>query len=308
MSIVFHHTPERAKVWSEKFSKVRPDIPFHIWPETGPKEDVRYLAAWKTPDDLATLFPNLEVLFSLGAGIDQLNLANVPPGVKIIRMVESSLVEGMIEYVLWAVLSFHRDMFRYARQQREHVWDGSHNRPAKLYRVGLMGMGELGSPVLEKLVSFGYECRGWSRSRREVPGVKSFAGAGELDAFLAETDILVCLVPLTDATRGILNRSLFEKLPKGACIINCGRGGHLVQGDLIPALDSGQLSQAVLDVATPEPLPPEHPFWDHPRIFLTPHIASAAQSDTAAEAVLANLRRYEAGEPMTGVIDTGRGY
>lgn len=308
MSIVFHHTPERAKVWSEKFAKGRPDIPFHIWPETGPKEDVRYLAAWKTPDDLATLFPNLEVLFSLGAGIDQLNLANVPPGVQIIRMVESSLVEGMIEYVLWAVLSFHRDMFRYARQQREHIWDGSHNRPAKLYRLGLMGMGELGSPVLEKLVSFGYECRGWSRSRREVPGVKSFAGVGELDAFLAETDILVCLVPLTDATRGILNRSLFEKLPKGACLINCGRGGHLVQDDLIPALDTGQLSQAVLDVATPEPLPPEHPFWDHPRIFLTPHIASAAQSDTAAEAVLANLRRYEAGEPMTGVIDTGRGY
>ncbi|MBF0859280.1 glyoxylate/hydroxypyruvate reductase A [Gluconobacter sp. LMG 31484] len=308
MSIVFHHTPERAKVWGEKFAKARPDMPFYVWPETGPKEDVRYLAAWKTPDDLATLFPNLEVLFSLGAGIDQLNLANVPPGVKIIRMVESSLVEGMIEYVLWAVLSFHRDMFRYARQQREHVWDGSHNRPAKLYRVGLMGMGELGSPVLEKLVSFGYECRGWSRSRREVPGVKSFAGAGELDAFLAETDILVCLVPLTDATRGILNRSLFEKLPKGACLINCGRGGHLVQDDLIPALDNGQLSQAVLDVATPEPLPPEHPFWDHPRIFLTPHIASAAQSDTAAEAVLANLRRYEAGELMTGVIDTGRGY
>ncbi|WP_249200522.1 hypothetical protein [Gluconobacter sp. Dm-44] len=112
MSLVFHHTPERVAVWREKFARARPDIPFHVWPETGPKEDVRYLAAWQTPDDLGALFPNLEVLFSLGAGIDQLNLANIPPGVQIIRMVENSLVEGMIEYVLWAVFSFHRDMFR----------------------------------------------------------------------------------------------------------------------------------------------------------------------------------------------------
>lgn len=308
MSIVFNHNPERALIWQKCFAEHLPEMPFHIWPQTGPLEDVRYVAAWKLPGGLLPKLPNLEVLFSVGAGIDQLDLTTMPAHVKLVRMIEPGLVDGMIEYVLWAVLSLHREMFRYARQQRAHDWNPSYNRPAGLYRVGMMGLGELGSAVIEKLAALGYDCRGWSRRPHDVPGVKTFAGAQERDAFLAETDILICLVPLTEATRGILNADLFSRLPRGASIINVGRGGHLVQDDLLAALDSGQLSQAVLDVMTPEPLPAYHPFWSHPSIALTPHIASAAQPETAALQVIGNIRRYEVGQAMIGEVDTRLGY
>lgn len=308
MSFVLKSTEERARLWKPMFARELPEMPFHVWPETGDPQKVRYLAAWQPPENLAEVFPNLEVLFSVGAGVDQLNLASIPESVRVVRMMESGLAEGMIEYVLWAVLSYHRNMFHYARQQREHVWQGEPNVSSGLFRVGVMGMGALGTPVLEKLSQFGYVCNGWSRSRHDIQGIRSYAGPDELDAFLASTDILVCLMPLTDATKGILNRELFTKLPKGACLINCGRGGHLVQDDLLWALDTGQLSQAVLDVTNPEPLPADHPFWDHSLIALTPHIASSSRAATGGEMILKNIMQYENGMEMIGEIDRSFGY
>lgn len=308
MSFVLKSTEERARLWKPMFARDLPDLPFHAWPETGNAQDVRYLAAWQPPENLAEVFPNLEVLFSVGAGVDQLNLSSVPENVRIVRMMEPGLAEGMIEYVLWAVLSYHRDMFRYARQQAEHIWEGTPNISARHFRVGVMGMGALGSPVLEKLSELGYVCSGWSRKRHEVPGITSYAGAEELDAFLASTDILICLMPLTEETKGILNRQLFGKLPDGACLINCGRGGHLVQEDLLWALDTGKIKQAILDVTDPEPLPEQHPFWKHPLIFLTPHIASSSRVDSGGEMILKNIIRYQKNERMLGEIDRSTGY
>lgn len=308
MSFVLKSTEERARLWKPMFARELPELPFHVWPETGDPQKVRYLAAWQPPENLAEVFPNLEVLFSVGAGVDQLNLASIPENVRIVRMMEPGLAEGMIEYVLWAVLSHHRNMFHYARQQGEHVWKGAPNVSSGLFRVGVMGMGALGTPVLKKLAEFGYVCNGWSRSRHDVPGIRSYAGPEELDAFLATTDVLVCLMPLTAATKGILNRELFEKLPKGACLINCGRGGHLVQDDLLWALDEGLLSQAVLDVTDPEPLPEDHPFWSHPSIALTPHIASSSRAETGGEMILRNIVHYEDGLKMIGEIDKYSGY
>lgn len=308
MSFVLKSTEERARLWKPMFARELPELPFHVWPETGDPQKVRYLAAWQPPENLPEVFPNLEVLFSVGAGVDQLNLASIPENVRVVRMMEPGLAEGMIEYVLWAVLSYHRNMFRYASQQREHVWKGAPNVSSGLFRVGVMGMGALGTPVLKKLSQFGYVCQGWSRSRHDVPGIKSYAGPDELDAFLAVTDILVCLMPLTDATKGILNRELFAKLPRGACLINCGRGGHLVKDDLLWALDEGQLSQVVLDVTDPEPLPANHPFWNHPLIMLTPHIASSSRAETGGEMILKNIIQYKRGLEMTGEIDRSFGY
>ncbi|WP_367160270.1 glyoxylate/hydroxypyruvate reductase A [Kozakia baliensis] len=308
MSFVLKSTEERARLWEPMFARDLPYLPFHVWPEAGNAQDVRYLAAWQPPENLGEVFPNLEVLFSVGAGVDQLNLSSVPENVRIVRMMEPGLAEGMIEYVLWAVLSCHRDMFRYARQQAEHIWKGAPNISARHFRVGVMGMGALGTPVLEKLSEFGYACSGWSRKRHEVAGITSYAGAEELDAFLACTDILICLMPLTEETKGILNRRLFEKLPDGACLINCGRGGHLVQEDLLWALDTGKIKQAVLDVTDPEPLPEQHPFWNHPLIFLTPHVASSSRVNSGGEMVLRNIIRYERGMKMIGEINRLFGY
>ncbi|WP_245642340.1 2-hydroxyacid dehydrogenase [Neokomagataea thailandica] len=290
------------------FARELPELPFHVWPDIDDPQKVRYLAAWQPPENLSEVFPNLEVLFSVGAGVDQLNIATIPQSIRIVRMMEPGLAEGMMEYVLWAVLSYHRKMFHYAQQQGQHVWQGGANISARAFRVGVMGMGALGTPVLEKLAQFGYACNGWSRSRHNILGIKSYAGPEELDAFLASTDILICLMPLTDATRGILNRELFAKLPKGSCLINCGRGGHLVQDDLLWAFDNGQLSQAVLDVTDPEPLPKEHPFWDHPSIILTPHVASSSRVESGGEMILKNITQYERGFEMTGEISRSLGY
>jgi glyoxylate/hydroxypyruvate reductase A len=171
-----------------------------------------------------------------------------------------------------------------------------------------MGLGVLGSAVLERLGSFGYALAGWSHSRRALPGVEFFATSTELPAFLQRCDVLICLLPLTAATRGILNASLFARLPRGAALINVSRGAELDNEALLAALASGQLSQAILDVTEPEPLPAGHPFWRHPRITVTPHIASVTQPLTAAAVLLDNLRRHRRGEPMRNVIDRIRGY
>ncbi|MEX3824291.1 NAD(P)-dependent oxidoreductase, partial [Paraburkholderia sp. BR14262] len=181
-------------------------------------------------------------------------------------------------------------------------------RAAASRRVGVLGLGMLGSAVLERLRLFGFACAGWSRSPRALPGVECYAGAEALAAFLARTEILICLLPLTEATRGLLDASLFAKLPQGASFINVGRGPQVDQQALLDALDRAQLRNAILDVADPEPLPPEHPFWTHPRVRLTPHIASATRPETAVDVVLDNIRRHRDGLPMLGLIDRTRGY
>jgi glyoxylate/hydroxypyruvate reductase A len=308
MTFLYKADPERGAEWARLFAERAPELPFRLWPDIGDPADVRYLAAWEPPDDLAQRFPNLDILFSVGAGVDQFDVSRLPPDLPVVRMVEPGIVDGMVEYVTLATLALHRDLIDYIARQRARVWEPIRLRSAAGRRVGVLGLGMLGSAVLEKLRGFGFDCAGWSRSPRALDGVRCFAGAGALPDFLARTDILVCLLPLTDMTRGILNRELFARLPKGAALVNAGRGGHLVEADLITALDSGHLSAAVLDVAEAEPPPPNHPFWTHPRILLTPHVASMTQPDTAVSVVLDNIRRHQSGEPLRGLVDRARGY
>jgi glyoxylate/hydroxypyruvate reductase A len=308
MTFLYKADPERGAEWARLFAEKAPELPFRLWPDIGDPAAVRYLAVWEPPDDLAERFPNLDILFSVGAGVDQFDVSRLPPDLPVVRMVEPGIVDGMVEYVTLATLALHRDLIDYIARQRARVWEPIRLRSAAGRRVGVLGLGMLGSAVLEKLRGFGFDCAGWSRSPRALDGVRCFAGAGALPDFLARTDILVCLLPLTDATRGILNRELFARLPKGAALVNAGRGGHLVEADLIAALDSGHLSAAVLDVMEPEPPAPDHPFWTHPRILLTPHVASMTQPDTAVSVVLDNIRRHQSGEPLRGLVDRARGY
>lgn len=308
MSFLYKADPARGEQWARLFAQRMPGVPFHIWPDTGDAAAIRYLAAWQPPEDPLRALPGLEVIFSVGAGVDQFDLSGVPAHIPVVRMIEPGIVEGMVEYVTQAVLTIHRDLFDYAIQHAQHVWKALPARVATSRRIGVLGLGMLGTAVLERLRLFGFPCAGWSRSGNHMEGVDCYAGADSLDAFLARTDILICLLPLTPATRGMLDEALFNKLPRGASLIQTGRGPHLNQDGLLKALASGQLQNAILDVTDPEPLPAGHPLWSHPRVRITPHIASATRPEGAVNAVIDNLRLHEQGLPMVGQIDRTRGY
>jgi glyoxylate/hydroxypyruvate reductase A len=308
MAFLYKADPVRGAQWGALFAQRAPDIAFHLWPDVGDPAAIKYLAAWQPPDDLLQALPNLEVIFSVGAGVDQFDLSRVPAHIPVVRMVEPGIAEGMVEYVTQAVLTIHRDMPSYAVQQLRQEWKARQVRPASSRRIGVLGLGMLGTAVLQRLQLFGFDCAGWSRSGGEIEGVQCHAGAGALDAFLARTDILVCLLPLTPQTHGMLDAALFGKLPRGASLIQTGRGQHLKQDDLIAALESGQLDTAILDVTDPEPLPAGHALWTHPRVRITPHIASATRPEGAVDTVLDNLRRHEHGLPLIGQVDRSRGY
>lgn len=308
MALLYTAAAERGRRWATMLAAEMPDLDFRMPPDIRDPADVRYLSAWTLAPGLIESLPNLEVLFSIGAGIDQLDLSQVPDHVTVVRLVEPNLSDAMSEYVAMSVLALHRDLFAYLDQQREQVWRGLPATRARDRRVGVMGLGEMGQASLTALGAFGFALNGWSRSARDLPGVACYHGDEGLNAFLSTTDILVCLLPLTDETRGILGADLFAGLPRGAAIVNAGRGGHLDPEALIAALDSGQLSRAVLDVTPVEPLPAGDPLWTHPKVVLTPHAAAATDVEGAGRALLANLRRHRSGEPMIGVVDRRRGY
>lgn len=308
MAFLYKSDPVRGTEWAALFAQKAPDLPFLIWPDIGDASEIRYIAAWMPPDDMMARFPNLELLFSVGAGVDQFDFSKLPPELPIVRMVEPGIVDGMVEYVTMSVLALHRDLVPYIAQQRAGIWEQIRVWPASSRRVGVLGLGQLGEAACRKLAGFGFQVAGWSRTRREIEGIACYAGPDEMDAFLGRSDILVCLLPLTGETRGMLNAELFARLPHGARLLNSGRGGHLDQDALLAALDSGQISSAVLDVTDPEPLTAGHPLWSDPRVLITPHIASMTQPETAVEVVLDNLRRHRAGEPLFGLVDRSRGY
>lgn len=300
-------TAERAATFRQAFARDLPEIHFAEDAGAVDPDDVRYLISWTIPADLSR-YGKLEIVFSIGAGVDQFNSAGLAPEVALVRMVEPGIIRMMQEYVALAVLMLHRDFPAYGIQQAEEIWRALPPRQAGEQQVGFLGQGVLAQAAMDRLRPFGFRLAGWSRSARTIEGVESFHGAGQLPDFLARTDILVCLLPLTDETRGMLNAELFGRLPRGAAFVHTGRGRQLDTTALLASLDAGHLSAAVLDVTDPEPLPRGHPLWSHPKVVLTPHVASVTQDDTAARAVVDNIRRHQAGRPMVGLVDRARGY
>lgn len=308
MTVLYQGSPARADAWARTFAAEAAELPFQLWPDASDLDAVEYLIAWHPPAELLTSLRNLKVVFSFGAGVDHIDLPQVPSHVPIVRMVEPGLVSGMIEFVTMAVLALHRDIPDYISAQQAGVWRPMDSVPATARRVGAMGLGVLGKAVLAALSPFGFSLNGWSRMPKDIPGVNCYSGPRGLGPFLSQTDILICLLPLTAATRRILDSRLFAQLPPGASVINVGRGAHLDNQALLDALESGHLAGAILDVCDPEPLPQGHPFWGHSQILLTPHIASLTRSETAARAVLENIRRHRQGQPLRDVIDRANGY
>ncbi|HEX8374635.1 MAG TPA: glyoxylate/hydroxypyruvate reductase A, partial [Geminicoccaceae bacterium] len=261
------------------------------------------------PPGLLAGLPGLRAILSLGAGVEaMLRDLTLPESLPLCRMVDPSLTRAMGEYVLLQVLKYHRQLDLYAEQQRQARWRLRLPLPPERRTVGIMGLGTLGAEAAGLLARHGFRVKGWSRGAKRLDGVECHAGGAGLGAFLADLDVLVCLLPLTPETEDVLDAGLFARLQRGARLINVARGRHLVEQDLLDALDTGQLAHATLDVVREEPLPRDHPFWRHPRIDLTPHVAAYVLPETGADLVIENLRRLEAGEPLLHVVDRDKGY
>jgi glyoxylate/hydroxypyruvate reductase A len=287
-----------------------PNEELRAWPDIGAPEDIEFAIVWKPQAGLLASLPNLKGILSLGAGIDHLTSdPQLPRHLPLVRLIDPSLTAQMSEYVVMNVLRHHRRMPDYARQQAEARWAPLLPPPMVAKRqVGVMGIGVLGADALEKLKPFGFPLRGWARSAHVLPDVECFHGAAVLIPFLKGCDILVCLLPLSAETRGILDAKRFETLPQGAALINAARGAHVIAADLIAALDSGHLSGATLDVFDPEPLPADHSLWRHLKVTITPHAASWTIPGTAAEIMAASIAALREGRRPPGLVDLSVGY
>ena len=305
---LFYRQDDDPSAWSEALRALLPDLDLRIWPETGDPLEIEAALVWLPPPGLLASLPKLRAIFSLGAGVDAMLGQQDLPDVPLCRLVDPSLTRTMAEFVLAQVLYYHRDLDLYAARQQAARWRMRLPRAAASRVIGVMGLGELGGATARLLADHGFAVRGWSRSRRTMAGIETFAGDGELRPFLAGAEILVCLLPLTPETEGLLDAALFAGLPEGAVLVQVGRGRQLVPDDLMAALDTGHLRGAALDVTPVEPLPEDDPLWRHPGVRLTPHVASYAQPATAAATVVDNLLRLRRGEPLLAVVDHARGY
>lgn len=309
MVLVFYSDLDDPRPWRAALTQAIPGLDFRVWPDAGRLEDVDYALVWRPPPGMLRRLPRLKAVLSLGAGVDHVFAdPELPRHVPITRMVDAGLASQMSEYALYGVLHFHRSMDAFATFQRRAEWRPLPAVPAHERTIGVMGLGVLGTDFARKAAALGFRVIGWSRSAKDIPGVACTHGEAALSAFLAETQILVNFLPLTPQTESILNGRLFGRLPRGAYIVNLARGAHLVEADLLDALASGQIAGAMLDVFGREPLPPAHPFWLHPNVIVTPHIAAQAIASLMVEQVVDNIRRIERGDAPTGLVDVQRGY
>jgi glyoxylate/hydroxypyruvate reductase A len=316
LALLIHGGTENwsPKNWKSRFDEVLSDRHVVLVPDTAfDLAEIHYAAVWKpAPGELAA-FPNLRVIFNLGAGVDALMADNSLPKVPLVRVAVADLTSRMTEYVVLHVLMHHRQELYLRESQREKRWAPRAQWPAGAISVGIMGLGTLGANAAEVLRYLGFRVSGWSRSRKAIDGVACFHGEAEFDAFLQATDILVSLLPLTPETRHILDRKLFARLnrnsPLGApVLINAGRGGLQNEADILACLDDGTLGAASLDVFEKEPLPADSPFWSHPKVVLTPHNAADTDADEISKYVARQIENFEAGGQLENVVDPGRGY
>jgi glyoxylate/hydroxypyruvate reductase A len=286
----------------------------YSWPNNrGNPADIAYACVWRPPAGLLGTLPNLKMIVNLGAGADHLLADPSLPDVPVVRAAHPDLSMRVTEYAVLHTLRYHRRQPLYDAQQREHVWRGHPQPAASEINVGVMGLGVIGSEAARVLARIGFRVAGWSAREKRIDGIETFHGAAGLDAFLARTEILICLLPLTPETRGILDRRVFAKLKRdgaadGTFLINAGRGGLQIDADILAALDDGTLAGATLDVFPHEPLPKDSPFWSHPKVTVTPHNAGDILPAYLVADVMQQIARLERGEPLLNLVDRKRGY
>jgi glyoxylate/hydroxypyruvate reductase len=310
MAVLLSTKAAAMEAWRDALLAVDPSLEIRMFPDAGEPADIEAAVVW-TAHDMAELrrYPKLKLIVSMGAGVDHLlRPPGPPPGIPVARLVDRMLTTQMGEWVLLNVLRFHRQDLEYRALQRERSWTELPAPVTAERRIGILGLGELGTHAAGLLRGLGFPVMGWTRRARQVEGVETFHGEDGLALMAERTDILVCLLPLTPGTRGIVDAKLLGRLPRGAFLINGARGGHVVDPDLLAALESGQLAGAALDVFQPEPLPRDHPFWGHPRLVMTPHAASITIPASAAVQVVDNLHRARAGRPLINLVDFAAGY
>ncbi|MCA0043497.1 2-hydroxyacid dehydrogenase [Celeribacter litoreus] len=306
MTILLNVTDQdRLDAFHETFARELPEIPVVTSDMDYAPEDIRYIFTWRPLDDWAAL-PNLEIVFSVSAGIDQFGA--LPEHITLVKMVDPKNTQKVIDYVLAACLSCMRDFPTYAERQRQKTWETSPIVTTAETTVTILGLGEIGEKAARTLASVGFTVTGWARSPREIEGVTCKTGEDGLDNLLAEADIVVCLLPLTDETRGLLSHDFFNRMKKGASLVHAGRGAQCVFADLGDALQSGQVGNAIVDVFDTEPLPPTDPIWEMPNLLITPHVAGRTDARTSAHNVSLNLQRLRDGKDLLWCVDRGKGY
>jgi glyoxylate/hydroxypyruvate reductase A len=306
MRISFCCSHTRAEPWLEGFRQALPGADIELWQPGAPAAD--HAVVWAPPQQFFDEQPRLKGVFNIGAGVDALLKLKPPAGATLVRIEDGGMAVQMAEFVAHAVVRHFRELDVYDREQANAHWEFRRPRVRKDYPVGVMGLGVLGERVAQGLLHFEFPVRGWSRSPKQLAGVECFAGAEQFDAFLRGSRFLVCLLPLTPETAGILNRENLSRLLPGGYVINVARGAHLVDDDLIALIDGGHLAGATLDVFRTEPLPPEDPFWRHPKITVTPHTSARTMRDETIAQIAGKIRAFERGEPIAGVVDARRGY
>jgi glyoxylate/hydroxypyruvate reductase A len=313
MKIIFHDQHAEASQWMQLLSRALPEADVREW-QPGDTAAADYAVVWRAPRELFDNQPHLKAVFNLGAGVDAIldierkDPSTLPRNALLVRLEDSGMAQQMAEFATHTVLRYMRRLDEYDALQREHRWQKLTPHSRAGFIVGVLGLGVLGEHVARALTPFGMPVRGFSRGEKRIEGVQTFAGAAQFDAFVDGASVLINLLPHTPDTEGILNRRTFDRLAHGAYLINLARGPHLVDDDLLDAMQRGQIAAATLDVFHTEPLPGNHPFWHTPRITITPHISALTLMEESIEQIAAKIGALSRGEPISGIVDLQRGY
>lgn len=307
--MLYLYTPDQADRYQRLLQAALPNETVVCWPQEVDADAVTHAAVWAPPEGFFARFPKLHTVFAMGAGVDKLlQRSDLPDSAHIVRLTDAGMARQMSEYCLYGVLRYQRQMDRYALQQRERTWRPLDTQQAGDVLVGILGLGELGSRVALTLSQRGYTVAGWSRQAKAIDGIRCLHGAAGLRELLPQTDVLFCVLPATPETHHLLDAETLALMPDGSALINAGRGSLIDENALLARLGAGQLRFALLDVFPEEPLPENHPFWLHPRVIVTPHVAAATVPEEAVRQIVANLAAQARGERMTGVVDRSNGY
>ena len=313
MKIIFYEQFADASLWLHDLALALPGADIREW-QPGDTAPADYAVVWRPPPEMLADRPDLKAVFNLGAGVDAIvelertHPGTLPPNALLVRLEDTGMSSQMVEYATHAVLRYMRRFDEYDALQRDHKWEKLTPHARDEFTVGVLGLGVLGTKVVEALTTLGVPVRGFSRTKKDIDGVLTFAGPEQFDAFLDGAKMLINLLPHTPDTEGILNRRTFERLAPGAYLVNLARGAHLVDEDLLHAMKSGQIAAATLDVFHTEPLPEDHPFWRTPRITLTPHISAMTLREESVAQVAEKIAAHARGEPISGIVDVKLGY